>query len=213
MPGVINPYSLGRYDRAMQALTRPLSKEIGGAILGSMSAAPLTSWPRLRQLVVRAPPTEVSGYPNRSTFHGRPTRRPFIRVVRRPGCATPRAEGVEAEEVLEQESPSGTWSITGSEPILKVANVVLGGPVRACRFEVSFQPGIGVHGSPCASCRRRGPGSRCSPHPLSGRRSDGRGIVALRVGVGRAGSDPWRHSGKQRCRPLAKVSTRSIVSR
>jgi hypothetical protein len=28
---------------------------------------------------------------------------------------------------------------------------------------------------------------------------------------GRAGSDPWRHSGNQRRRPLAKISTRSIV--
>jgi hypothetical protein len=35
---------------------------------------------------------------------------------------------------------------------------------------------------------------------------------ALRVGVGRAGSDPWWHSGNQRWRPLAKVSTRSMVS-
>ena len=33
----------------------------------------------------------------------------------------------------------------------------------------------------------------------------------LRVGVGRAFSDPWRHSGRRRCRPLAKVSTRSMV--
>jgi len=37
------------------------------------------------------------------------------------------------------------------------------------------------------------------------------GFQGGRVGVGRAGSDPWRHSGKQRCRPLAEVSTRSMV--
>jgi hypothetical protein len=110
----------------------------------------------------------------------------------------------------------------------KRAHVQLNFPPSAGHVVMLRGPGDESIRSPARRAKRRrgsvGAGRPCGapwllsmrlrPGQLSwGHAKEVRSIryMGLRVGVGRAGSDPWRHAGRQRCRPRAEVSTRSMV--